>query len=100
MKAKWFSALLIVLMLVVAVVPMAGAAPAAQYGGLDPTFRADNDNPSFSLGDEQKALRLKGLEAKLSGKVSGPVAEVAHGQFVELERVDEDSIWTVLAEFG
>ena len=100
MKAKWFSTLLIVFMLVVAVVPMAGAAPSEQNGGLDPTFRADNDNPSFSLGDEQKALKLKALEAKMNGKVDGPVAEVAHGQFVELEREGEDSIWTVLGEFG
>lgn len=100
MKAKWFSMFSIVLMLVMAIVPAAGAAPLAQGGDLDPTFKADNDNPSFSLGDEQKALKLKGIESKMNGKTDGPVAEVAHGQFVELERQGEDSIWTVLGEFG
>jgi len=36
----------------------------------------------------------------MNGKTNGPVAEVAHGQFVELEREGEDLIWTVLGEFG
>jgi immune inhibitor A len=98
MKAKWFSTLLIVLMLVIAVVPMAGAAPNAADELIN--IGADNDNPSHPLGDMQKQLQAKGFEAKVSGKVVGPVAEVAHGQFVELERQGEDSIWTVLGEFG
>ncbi len=98
MKAKWFSTLLIVLMLVIAVVPMAGAAPNAADELIN--IGADNDNPSHPLGDMQKQLQAKGFEAKVSGKVDGPVAEVAHGQFVELERQGEDSIWTVLGEFG
>jgi len=29
---------------------------------------ANTDNPSHPLGDVQKALKLKGLEAKLNGK--------------------------------
>ena len=65
-----------------------------------PMIGADNDNPSHPLGDKQKALRKTGLEMKLNGKVKGPVAEVAKGQFVELEREGEDSIWTVIADFG
>jgi immune inhibitor A len=44
--------------------------------------------------------KRQGFEAKVNGKTSGPVAEVAKGQFVELERLGEDSIWTVIAEFG
>ncbi|MDX1408675.1 MAG: immune inhibitor A, partial [Saprospiraceae bacterium] len=90
----------VVAILVVAVVPMVSAAPSYDNGGLDPSFRADNDNPSHPLGDAQNALRQKAFEAKLNGKTSGPVVEVAHGQFVELERQGEDSIWTVLGEFG
>ncbi len=61
---------------------------------------ANTDNPSHPLGDAQNALRQKGFEAKVNNKVSGPVAEVAKGQFVELERQGEDSIFTVIAEFG
>ena len=78
---------------------MVGAAP-ANYEGLNPEFAANTDNPSHPLGDAQNALKQKGLEAKLNGKASGPVVQVAHGQFVELERQGEDSIWTVLGEFG
>ena len=61
---------------------------------------ADNDNPSHPLGDEKAALSLQAFQQKLNGKTAGPVAEVANGQFVELERVEEDSIWTVIGEFG
>ena len=84
MKAKWFSTLLIVMMLVVAIVPSAGVAPVAQDDL--PGIAAHNDNPSHPLGDEQIELKAKGFEAKVNGKVDGPVAEVARGQFVELAR--------------
>jgi immune inhibitor A len=102
MKAKWFSMTLIVIMLVIAVVPTVGAAPAAAGNPADEVIflGANTDNPSHPLGNAQNALKLKGLEAKMNGKANGPVAEVAHGQFVELEREGEDSIWTVIAEFG
>src|SRR5574338_1263057 len=99
MKAKWFGTLLIAMMLVVLMVPVAGAAP----GTADDApinLGANTDNPGHPLGDKQMELRTKGLEAKVNGKVSGPVAEVAKGQFVELAREGEDSIWTVIAEFG
>ena len=98
MKAKWFSTLLIVMMLVIAIVPTAGAAPGTQDEV--PDIAANTDNPSHPLGDKQLELRTKGLEAKVNGKVDGPVAEVARGQFVELTREGEDTIWTVLGEFG
>ncbi|MEP7702527.1 immune inhibitor A domain-containing protein [Paraglaciecola sp. 25GB23A] len=69
------------------------------YGDL-PMKGANTDNPGHPLGDKQNALKLKALQAKLKGKTSGPVKEVAKGQFVELEREGEDSIWTVVAQFG
>jgi immune inhibitor A len=97
MKAKWFSTLLIVIMLVVAIVPAVSAAPTLPP---DESIGANTDNPSHPLGDKQMELRSKGFEAKVNGKVDGPVAEVAHGQFVELAREGEDTIWTVLAQFG
>jgi immune inhibitor A len=61
---------------------------------------ADTDNPSHPLGEEQAALKQIAVEQKLAGKTNGPVAEVAKGQFVELEREGEDSILTVIGEFG
>ena len=61
---------------------------------------ADTDAPSHPLGDKQDALREQGFAQKVNGKTDGPVAEVAKGQFVELEREGEDSIWTVIGQFG
>lgn len=54
------------------------------------------------LSEKQRALRKQGLEMKLEGKIAkdAKVARVAKGQYVELAREDEDSIWTVLGEFG
>ena len=99
MKAKWFSTLLIVMMVVVLMVPAAGAAPAAA-SGVDPNSAPKEDNLSHPLGEQQAALRQMALDAKLNGKAHGRTHEVAHGQFVELERTGEDSIWTVLGEFS
>ncbi len=98
MKAKWFSTFLVVVMLVIAIVPVAGAAPGVGFG--DENFVPKEDNLSHPLGDQQAALRKEALEAKLLGKTSGKTHEVARGQFVELERTGEDSIWTVLGEFS
>jgi immune inhibitor A len=58
-----------------------------------------HDHP-HPLGDELRERREKALEAKLNGKAKGKVHEVAKGQYVELEREGEDSIWTVLGEFN
>src|SRR5262245_18585133 len=48
------------------------------------------------------AARQIGLEKKLSGQLpaGAKVAKLAKGQYVELERTGEDSIWTLLVEFG
>jgi len=99
MKRKYFAVFSILILLVAALPLFAGAAPAIP-DELNPEFVAHTDNPSHPLGDAQKALQAKGFAAKLNGKTKGPVAEVARGQFVELERQGEDSIWTVLGEFG
>jgi immune inhibitor A len=58
------------------------------------------DNYSHPLGKKQKELKQKALQAKLQGKTQGKTHQVARGQFVELERAGEDSIWTVLGEFS
>jgi immune inhibitor A len=59
----------------------------------------DLPNP---LADKNRALRAKGLQMQVEGKVSAnaSVAKVGEDQFVELEREGEDSIWTVIGEFG
>jgi immune inhibitor A len=98
MKAKWFSTLVIVMMLIVAMVPAAGAAP---LGDDDiPVQGANSDNPGHELANAQAALMEKALEAKLNGKTNGKTHEVAKGQFVELALEDTDRVFVVIAEFG
>ena len=58
------------------------------------------DNRPDPLTTKQAKLKEKALEAKLNGKAYGRTHEVARGQFVELEREDEDPVWTVLGEFS
>ena len=92
-------AVLSILIVLAAALPV--FASAAQPGADEVIFLgANTDNPSHPLGDKQFEQRSKGIQAKINGKADGPVAEVARGQFVELEREGEDSIWTVLGEFG
>lgn len=79
-------------------IPATGAAPPAN--GDQP---AVDDNLSSPLADAQAELKQRAQQLVLSGKanVSGDgVVEVAHGQFVELARQDEDMIWTTLGEFA
>lgn len=97
MKAKWFSTLLIVMMVIVAIVPTAAAAPSLPP---DESVGTNSDNGEHPLGNDQARLMAKGLDAKLHGKATDKVHQVAKGQYVELAREGEDKIWSVLGEFG
>lgn len=100
MKRKFFI-LLAVLILIAALLPAAvGASSAADGIGEHPDAGSVPDDLPHPLGEQQRALKTLALEAVLNGKAYGKTHEVARGQFVELEREGEDSIWTVLAEFG
>jgi len=63
-----------------------------------------SDNLKHPLGKEQSELRKQGLQMLLTGQRQAhgknKIMEVAKGQFVELARQGEDSIWTVIGEFG
>jgi immune inhibitor A len=59
--------------------------------------RDDRPDP---LSQQQRALRQRVKIANLKAKAYGLIHQVAHGQFVELERQGEDPVWTVLGEFG
>jgi immune inhibitor A len=60
-----------------------------------------SDNLKHPLAERQRALRDRALQARLHGRQpTNGVLQVGKNQFVELEREDEDSIWTVLGEFG
>ena len=62
------------------------------------------DNLPHPLGSEQAALRQEGMQMVLNGERTkhgrNGVVRVKKGHFVELDREGEDTIWTVLAEFG
>lgn len=102
MKAKWFSTLVILAILLVAVVPV-WAAPIVSRGASDgPTSVQKPDNLPDPLTTRQLELKQKALEAKLNGKgnAHGKVSEVARGQYVELAREGEGALWTLLGEFA
>ncbi len=99
MKAKWFSTILILAMLVISFVPAVGAAPGADEEG--PIFAGVGvDNLSHPKGDEQAALKAQAMEAQIQGKTNGKTHEVAKGQFVELGLEKNDRVFVIVAEFG
>ncbi|HEY5975563.1 MAG TPA: M6 family metalloprotease domain-containing protein, partial [Geobacteraceae bacterium] len=101
MKSKWFGVFLIAALFVAALVPGAAAAPArSDSSGDAPELAPKNDNLPDPLTTMQLDLKQKALEAKLNGKAYGKVAEVARGQFVQLEREGEGALWTLPGEFS
>jgi immune inhibitor A len=101
MKAKWFSLTVVIAMLIIAVVPMAGAAPASPYGDLL-MIGSNDDNAPHPLGTAQMAAKALAVEAKLNGKTKDgdETYKVSKKHYVELAREGEDSIWTVIGQFG
>jgi immune inhibitor A len=73
-----------------------------QASGTDPASFGGTDNLSHPLGEKQEALRQVALQKLATGKIpaGSKVGQVAKGQYVELTREGEDSIFTVLGEFG
>jgi immune inhibitor A len=105
MKAKWFSITLIVAMLVIAVVPLVSAAPAKpQPLADDPSFASSSDDAAHPLGTAQRAAKEVAISAELHGKSDGDhnyhTRKVGLRHYVELDRMGEDKIWTLLTEFG
>lgn len=101
MKKKLTSVLLIAALFLVTL-SVATAAPTQTPGNGNgpPDHAARPDDLPHPLGEQQRALHAKAMEAKAQGKAHGKTHEVARGQFVELEREGEDPIWTVLGEFA
>ena len=65
-----------------------------QYGG-------NGDDLPHPLGKQQRGLRQIALQQQLQGaQATQGSMRVGPDQFVELEREDEDLIWTVAADFG
>jgi immune inhibitor A len=102
MKAKWFSTILTVIILVMLIVPVASAAPSSPVG--DELLASNTDDAAHPLGTEQREAKALAVEAKLNGKSDGDhndhTQRVGLKHYVELDRLGEDKIWTILAEFG
>ncbi len=103
MKVKWLGTLLILVMLSVTLVPAVGAAPPSPIGE-DPQFGSDTDDAAHPLGTEQREAKALAVEAKMHGKSDGDADEHTHKvdlkHYVELDRLGEDTIWTIIGEFG
>jgi immune inhibitor A len=92
---------------VIALPGLVFAAPASSAppsGSPDPASSRGSDNLTSPLSDKQSAERQRAQEMVLSGEATpkgkNKVVKIAPGQYVELARQDEDSIFTVLGEFG
>ena len=94
--------LLVLAMLLVGIAPVSfGASPIGKDDGQgEPQFQGAVDDKPDPLTVRQRDLRQKALESKLNGKAYGRTHEVARGQYVELAREGEGTIWTVLGEFA
>ena len=101
MKLKRLSVLVLAFILTLGLTTMPYAAPAVD-GNSDngSEFVQKEDNKPDPLTDKQIELKKQAMEAKLNGKAIGKTHEVTKGQYVELERVGEGAIWTVLGEFA
>jgi immune inhibitor A len=100
MHTKFLRLALLAVLLSLIAVPAAWAAVVVSNGAADgPSRQARSDNRSTKLDVKKAALLENGLQAKLNGKAYGKTYEVARGQFVQLAREGEQSIWTVLGEF-
>jgi immune inhibitor A len=100
MRKVWY-ALVAALVAATALASGATAMPDPGKAAAGPQAGKHDDLPS-PLVDKQRALRAVALQRQLKGQIpkGAKVAKVAKGQYVELAREGEDSIWTVLAEFG
>lgn len=99
MKRKWFGTILILMMLVTSLIPSVGAAPKPPVNQ-DPQFGSDTDDAAHPLGTQQREARALAFEAQMNGKTHGHTHQVHRRHYVELEREGEDTIWTIIGEFG
>ena len=101
MKAKWFRITLVVAMLIIAIIPAVSAASITPTSDLL-MIGSNQDDAQHPLGTVQREAKALAVEAKLSGKVreGDRTYEASKKHYVELDRLGEDTIWTVTGEFG
>jgi immune inhibitor A len=83
---------------------MASAVAAPVVAPGNPDNQGKRDDRSHPLGDKQRALTKRAQQEVLKGRLQAvgqnKVVRLPKGQYVELAREGEDSIWTVLGQFG
>ena len=98
------SLVLILVLLTSLLASAAFAAPAQISAAADKDAQGKSDDLKHPRGDKQRALHEAGLEKVMKGQATATgknkVVQVAKGQYVELARQGEDSIFTILGEFG
>ena len=100
---KQFLALLLGALVVVLCVGVgastAGSGPAPKAGEQTPRGADSLPNP---LAEKQAALRATALAMQAKGQIpqGAKVGQVAKGQYVQLAREGEDSIFTIVGQFG
>ena len=100
---KQFLALLLGALVVVLCVGVgastAGSGPAPKAGEQTPRGADSLPNP---LAEKQAALRATALAMQAKGQIpqGAKVGQVAKGQYVQLAREGEDSIFTIIGQFG
>lgn len=62
--------------------------------------RSGSDDFKHPLGEQLRAKRQRALQAQVRGPAAARSHEGTGPEYVELTREGEDSIWTVLGEFG
>jgi len=97
MNRKFF-VLIAILVLLVAILPI--VALASDGVGGEPDLSGRIDYRLDPLTSAQAENKVTAMDALLNGKAFGRTHEVARGQYVELARLGEDPVWTVLGEFG
>jgi immune inhibitor A len=101
MRKPFLALLLGALVVVLTVGVGASTAGSTAITAKEPATRG-TDNLSSPLAEKQSDLRAKALEMQAKGQIpkGAKVGKVAKGQYVQLAREDEDSIWTLLGEFS
>ncbi|MDH4142642.1 MAG: immune inhibitor A [Chloroflexota bacterium] len=105
MKRKRFMTALVAASLVLS---LAGTATAANPNGAPsaggPEQAPQADNLTHPRGEKQSAMKDVAVQKVLKGEATATgknkVVKIAKGQYVELARQGEDSILTILGEFG
>lgn len=92
-------------LVVMTVVSFAAVAPATFAAKVSPVndllmYGSSVDDAAHPLGSEQRDSRTEAFDAQIHGKTKGHTHRVRSGEYVELDRLGEDSIWTVVGEFG